>query len=426
MTTTLLASLAMALAVLALMTRPWWSNGDTMPDPREDDALAALRQQIRQLDQLQADGALGEAEHRAARTQLEQRLVAQVMATPAPAAAPRKALPWRAMAALAALLAVVAGGGAWLLRGPDLPSLADAPRDGAAADAASPASAPHALGADQIAAMTERLAARLAQQPDDADGWAMLARSHAVGGQHAKAVAAFRKAVALRADDAVLLADFADALAMTQQRRLAGEPLQLVQRALKLDPGNLKALSLAGTEAFDRKDYAAAVRLWEQLQARGGPDSVFVQQVQGGIAEARQLAGMPPAAATAVPAASAPPAATGAARVSGTVVLAPALAASARPDDTLFVFARPPEGSRMPLAILRKQVKDLPLSFTLDDSLAMSPAARLSAHERVVVGARISKDGQAAPQPGDLQGQSAVVALGTTGVKVEITGTVSR
>jgi cytochrome c-type biogenesis protein CcmH len=417
MTTTLLASLAMALAVLALMTRPWWSNGDTMPDPREDDALAALRQQIRQLDQLQADGALGEAEHRAARTQLEQRLVAQVMAMPAPAVAPRKTLPWRAMAALAVLLAVVAGGGAWLLRAPDLPSLADAPRDGAAADAASPASAPHALGADQMAAMTERLAARLAQQPDDA---------HAVGGQHAKAVAAFRKAVALRADDAVLLADFADALAMTQQRRLAGEPLQLVQRALKLDPGNLKALSLAGTEAFDRKDYAAAVRLWEQLQARGGPDSVFVQQVQGGIAEARQLAGMPPAAATAVPAASAPPAATGAARVSGTVVLAPALAASARPDDTLFVFARPPEGSRMPLAILRKQVKDLPLSFTLDDSLAMSPAARLSAHERVVVGARISKDGQAAPQPGDLQGQSAVVALGTTGVKVEITGTVSR
>lgn len=153
------------------------------------------------------------------------------------------------------------------------------------------AAAPHELGPQQIAAMTERLAERLAKQPDDADGWAMLARSHAVSGQHAKAVDAFRKAAALRPDDAVLLADYADALAMTQQRSLAGEPIALVQRALKLAPDNLKLLSLAGTEAFNRQDYAAAVRYWEALQAKGGADSVFFKQVQAGLDEARQRAG---------------------------------------------------------------------------------------------------------------------------------------
>jgi cytochrome c-type biogenesis protein CcmH len=90
--------------------------------------------------------------------------------------------------------------------------------------------------------------------------------------------------------------------------------------------------------------------------------------------------------------------------VSGKVTLAPDLAKKASPEDTVFIFARAAEGPRMPLAILRKKVSDLPLKFTLDDSLAMSPAARLSGMPQVIVGARISKSGNAMPQPGDLQG----------------------
>ena len=156
--------------------------------------------------------------------------------------------------------------------------------------AASAAAGAHELDPAQIQAMADRLAERLTRQPDDADGWAMLARSHALTGQHAKAVPAFRKAAALRPNDPVLLADFADALAMTQQRQLAGEPLELVRRALKADRGNFKALSLAGTEAFDRQDYAAALAFWDDLKARAGADHVFVQQIQSGIDEARARA----------------------------------------------------------------------------------------------------------------------------------------
>jgi cytochrome c-type biogenesis protein CcmH len=265
--------------------------------------------------------------------------------------------------------------------------------------------------------MVDRLAERLKERPDDAEGWAMLGRSYVALGQHEKAVPAFEKATALRPDDAVLLADHADALAVRNGRSLAGEPIQLVQRALKADPRNLKALALAGTEAFDRADYPAAAAYWQRLVDAAPPDSPFVAPAREGLAEARQRGGLPAPKAEASPPM---PAAPGGAVLSGTVTLAPALRAKAAPEDTVFVFARAAEGPRMPLAILRRQVKDLPLQFKLDDSLAMSPAARLSGASRVVVGARVSKSGDAMPQPGDLSGQTAPVSVGAQGLTIEI------
>jgi cytochrome c-type biogenesis protein CcmH len=138
--------------------------------------------------------------------------------------------------------------------------------------------------------------------------------------------------------------------------------------------------------------------------------------LQGALTEARQAAGLPAADAAATRPA---PAAT-MASISGRVELSAALAAKASPEDTVFIFARPAEGSRMPLAILKKRVRDLPADFTLDDSMAMSPAARLSGAAAVVVGARVSKSGQAMPQPGDLEGQSTSIAPGATGLRIVI------
>ncbi len=100
--------------------------------------------------------------------------------------------------------------------------------------------------------------------------------------------------------------------------------------------------------------------------------------------------------------------------------MAPALMAKAQPGDTVFIFARPADGARMPLALLRRQVKDLPMNFELDDTLAMSPQAKLSSVQRVIVSARVSRSGQAQPQPGDLEGASEPVAVGTTGLKLVI------
>jgi cytochrome c-type biogenesis protein CcmH len=286
-------------------------------------------------------------------------------------------------------------------------------------------------------AMMDKLAARLKEKPDDAAGWAMLARSYGVLGRSAQAVDAYARALELSKTDSGLMVDYADALAVKNNRTLAGEPMKLITRALKLDSRNIKGLAMAGTDAFDRKDYRAAVKFWDQVVEFGGADNLFAQQIQSGLAQARQLSGLPasapvsssspvtPSTGAATPA-SAAVAAAPIGSIQGTVTLASALTREARPEDTVFVFARAAEGPRMPLAILRKQVKDLPISFTLDDSMAMSPAATLSKAGRVVVGARISKSGNAIPEKGDLAGQSAQVTVGAKGLAIEIRDVVKQ
>jgi cytochrome c-type biogenesis protein CcmH len=108
------------------------------------------------------------------------------------------------------------------------------------------------------------------------------------------------------------------------------------------------------------------------------------------------------------------------------VRLSPRLASRVSPGDTVFIFARASQGPRMPLAIQRHQAKELPLQFTLDDSMAMSPQAKLSGASRVDIGARISKSGSAMPQPGDLQGVVREVAVGSHAVTVEIDEELAR
>jgi cytochrome c-type biogenesis protein CcmH len=319
---------------------------------------------------------------------------------------------------VAVVVAVAAGGYLWK-RGGQPQADAGAPTEAAAGDQAA---TPHPTTSEQIAAMVDKLAQRMKEQPNDAEGWAMLARSYSVLGRHPEALVAYEKAVALRKDDPTLLADYADSLAVKNNHKLDGEPMKLVERALKLDPKNIKALSLAGTAAFDRKDYAGAVKQWEKVVAIGPADNAFVQQLGPAIDEARQLAGLPAASRPldGAPAASDTPVAATGSTVSGTVTLSATLAKQAKPEDTVFVFARPAPGTGMPLAILRKQVKDLPLDFTLDDSMAMSPANALSGSKKVVVSARVSKSGNAMPQPGDLSGQSAEVSVGAKGLRIEI------
>jgi cytochrome c-type biogenesis protein CcmH len=275
----------------------------------------------------------------------------------------------------------------------------------------------------RIAMMVDHLAERLKTRPDDADGWQTLARSYASLGRHTQAIDAFRAAAKLRPNDAALLADHAFSAAVIDPRPSSSEAARLTERALQIDPKNAKALALAGTLALDRKDYASAVRHWEQLVRVEPSGSAAARRAQMSIEHARQLAltqsgvtsGVTPVAAF-----GAAPQAAGPAQISGTVTLAPALAARAAPDDTVLVFARSPSGPRMPLAVLRKQVKDLPLRFTLDDQLATTPGAKLSSAQTVVVGARIAKSGGNTARDGDLQGLVAAVPVGRGDLRIEI------
>jgi cytochrome c-type biogenesis protein CcmH len=259
----------------------------------------------------------------------------------------------------------------------------------------------HGATVQQLETMVGRLAARLRDNPEDAEGWKLLGRSYAALGRFGEAADAYAKAAMRTPRDPQLLIDFADVLAMARGQRLAGEPEKLVQRALEIDPQNLKGLALAGTAAFERKDFAQAAAYWQRMLPLVPADSEDARVIQQNVAEARELAGSTKS-------------------LQGTVSLSPGLKGRAAPDDVVFVFARAAEGPPMPLAVARTRVKDLPYSFRLDDSMAMTPAMKLSAFARVVVGARVSKSGNAAAQPGDLQGASAPVANDAGEVRVVI------
>jgi cytochrome c-type biogenesis protein CcmH len=221
-------------------------------------------------------------------------------------------------------------------------------------------------------------------------------------------------------------------MAMLQGQSAIGAPEKLIERALKLDPKNLKALALAGSIAFERKDFSAATNFWTQARQLAPPGGEFAKGLDSSL-EAAQSAGGGASGGTASTAGNAPGSAIDAANstakhdvtssaadtgkakanananatnITGVVSLSAALAAKVAPDDTVFIFARAAEGPRMPLAILRRKASELPISFSLDDSTAMSPEMKLSKFAQVVVGARISKSGNAMPQPGDLVGQA--------------------
>lgn len=427
MTVFLVFAALIGAVMLAILLRPLWSGSGR---PTEPGPLAALRAQLQQLDALHAAGALDDAAHAEGRARLERRIVDTVASGTSSAQDETRGravlpVPGAVPMLLGLALAVVAGGYVWLGR-PDaleLPGTTAAGPTGLGT--ATPESAPHTMDTAQMRQMVDSLAQRLAADPADAEGWAMLARSWVVLGEPSRAVQAYRQALDAGVKDAALLADFADALAVADGHRIEGEALQRVQQALALDPDQPKALSLAGTAAFDRGDYAGAVTHWAHLQAVGPPDHPLVRQMAAGLTEARQrlaaAGGSVAGAASAggsVPGTAAAPPPSATAFVAGTVQLDPALAPRTRPDDTVFVFARAASGTRMPLAVMRAQVKDLPLRFRLDDSQAMSPAFRLSGHDRVVVGARISRSGQATAQPGEPRVESSTVALGRNDIQL--------
>jgi len=387
----------LAAGALAIVLRPL--RGAKRADASREALNAAVyRDQMRELEEDLRAGKIAQEDYERSRGEIERRLLDDVK--PQRAAPSPNAIVQRRAALYAALaLPVVALG---------LYSAIGNPR------ALNPAVRENAMGMQQIEEMVQRLAERLEKEPEDIEGWKMLGKSYFVMGRFAEAAKAYSKAAIRAPRDAQVLADLADALAMARGQNMQGAPEELVLRALQIDPKNVKALALAGSAAFDRRDFRGAVRYWERMLPLVEAGSEDARVIQSNIEEARAAAAAPPkpaAAAPPKPAAAAPPKpAVAGARLQGTVRLAPELASKISPTDTLFVYARAAEGPAMPLAVLRGRAADLPLKFSLDDSMAMSPAMKLSAFPKVVVTARISKSGSATPQSGDLQGVSAPVA----------------
>ena len=392
------------------------------------------RDQLRELERDLARGQLTEPAYQEARDELQRRLLQDVSASAGDVAGPATAAPSRWTAVALALLVPL---GAALLYGKV--------GNSAAIDAPTQAG----ITPEGVQRAVSNLAEALRKSPDNPQGWVLLARAYRQMGRFADSAAAYDHAASLIDTNPDLLVEQADVLAASQGNSLEGKPLVLVNKALALDANHAMGLMLVGTAAFQRGDPAGAVAPWEKLLAQLPPDSDEARQVQANIEQARADGALAPAAAagTATPmaAASAPdaapakvPAAAAAPRtaaaasatpapaaaagtVSGEVSVSPALATTLRPDDVVFIIARPADGSRAPLAVLRKRAADLPLRFTLDDSLAMMPERTVSKAASVIVVARVSRSGEPIPQKGDLTSEpSAPVAPGASGLQVRI------
>lgn len=402
------------LAIIFVVLPLWRGNAASNTVQRDGANLEIFRDQISEMDADLNNGLLTKEMYEQGKRELQSRLLDEVGETQnVNQAAVRNPSKFLAIV-LSVLLPVTAVGVYWTVGNPQA-LLPQESRDNEAGFG-------NARSLSALKALEEKVAAT----PDDAESMFQLARLYSELERFSDAAQAYDKLTQMVPNEAQLWADYADVLAMVSGRTLLGKPTQLINKALALDPDNFKALALSGSAAMERGDYAVTVRHWERLQQLLPKDDANVKVIADGIHQARVLMAQknggkaPEKSRQAAVETQAQADRSGKESITGTVVLSETLKSQARPDDTVFVLVRAAEGPKMPLAIVRKQVKDLPLKFTLDDSTAMSPQMKMSNFDQVVVVARISKSGNAMLQPGDLQGMSTTIKPGTKGLKINI------
>jgi cytochrome c-type biogenesis protein CcmH len=412
----LMTAAALAFIIPTLLGKQESSDAQTQ---RDQVNLAVLRDQFRELDRDLASGTISSHGYDSARRELEQRVAEDVR----PNLSVHKRVSSGSAQAMAVGVAVMIGAtGMYAYLG----------KSAGLVPAQAPVTHESSRGFDpkDANAAIEQLAQLLKTKPENTEGWTMLARSLNGMGRYADASQAYKNLTTLVPENAQLLTEYAGSVAMAQGESLQGEPEKILARALAADPRNTKALSLSGSAAFERADYDAAITFWKRVLVLAPATSEIVQVANDNIKEALAAgAAGKQAMLVGAPVASqeiAKKAATKATQVAGTVELDPSLRSEVKDTDTVFVFARASEGPRFPLAVLRKQVKDLPFSFVLDDSMSMMPDARLSGFASLVVSARISKSGNATPNAGDLEGAVSSVQPGAKDLKIRISSRRSK
>ena len=354
--------------------------------------LAVLGDQAGDLDGARDRGEISMESHARAIDELKRRVAEDVDAPPGSPGASRswRLAGWIAAAcvpAVAALVYVVLGN----------PRAIDVPAG------SPPREAPHALAGAQVAGMADQLAARLRENPEDAEGWATLGRSLAAVGRFAEAADALGEAARRAPANAGVLADRADVLAMAQGRRFDGEPDRLIAQALAADPRHVKAIALAGTSAFERGDYAVAARHWRRLLSMVPAQSETARQVEARAREAERRAETGSTTA-----------------LTGTVTFADGQAVPMGPADAIFVIARPRDGRGRPVAVARLKPSSLPAPFRLDDGNSLVASSPLSGHSEVLLEARLARNGSAEPRPGDPRSVPRAARPGERAIALEL------
>lgn len=419
--------------------------------------LQLFRQQMAELDADLANGKIAPDQHQSAKLELERELLHDV-GDPG-ASAPEHGTRGRWLIPLLAIAVPALALGVYRVTGtPEIiPRLASAGQH----------STPHGQGEmPSLDVLAERLSARMEQNPADLEGWMMLGRTYFALGQPAQALAALEQAYALAPDEPEVKLTYAEALAANHDNQLEGKPAELISEVLATNPDHLNARWLNGVLSFQRGQYTAAIRSWQGILEQTDPASQDAEDLRNLIEEARKRGGLEPltrtaeaqtgaeasqpALAAADPATAAQldpggqpdgPSSTAASQapdaVSGQppqtqrqspaagaggqllveVEIAEAFRGQVPPQAAVFVYAKAAAGPPMPLAVRRLSAAQLPTSVTLDDSMAMTPAMKLSSFDQVIVGARVSKSGQAMPMPGDLQGETSPIRIGSAGLE---------
>ncbi len=416
MNTFYIAAVALTVVALLVLLRPWWqSRLFVRHQASEAEAMSALnaaiyRDQLADLERDRAAGQLTETDYTDGRDELQRRLLADTRedqaATPTPNPTSSNAV-WLFLA----LFIPLSAAGIYALIGKP--------------DAILSVEQQNAKAAASLEKMVEKLARKLEAEPNNPEGWAMLARSYGQMGRFDDAEKSFERIGPALQKDPTLLAAYAELLLEKTNGDFNGQPRQLIAAALALDPEHTQALYLAGADAIQNGRWAEVVNRWTPLLKQLEPESDDANTIAAGLARAKQAlersggSGGRSDARVGAGRTAAPE--TSGKTVSGRIELAPALRAKAKPDDVVFIFARTAVentgGPRMPLAALRLTVADLPYQFTLSDRNALG-GAKLSDAGDIRIEARIAKGGTPSPTPGDLTGVSKVVKLGaTTSVK---------
>ena len=376
------------------------------------------RDQIADLDREHESGHISDAEWQQSRDELSMRLLEDTSAQDDPVAKQEKPALWTAVLVAVALPLSAVGMYMWVGEPDALNPMAVQSND--------------KVDPTQLLQMAESLAQKLNDKPDNLQGWVMLGRTYRTLEKFDASVQAYDRALKLSADDDLKL-ERVEVLAMKSQGNFEGEPWNVIRDILQRDPQNYGALLMAGSASYSHEKFADALKYWQQARKPLAADNPDVPGLDEAIASVQQKLGMPaqvakgPSAqmnaaqtAAAAPSVNTPGAASTGLTLSGQVVIAEALKGKVKPSDVVFIYATPANGERMPLAIFKTTVAQLPLAFTLDDSTAMTPERKLSGAGEVWVKVRVSKSGNAMPQSGDLAGTLGPVKVGSKGLKLEI------
>ena len=404
----------MIVAALLLVVPPLMQAREDSGGSTADANVSLYRDRLADLDRSLDKREIDPDRYAALREDLERGLLADVGGPTAPRVGARPPPYWMAVAV--AVLVPVGSLAFYLAVGS--PHRLDAQSPASDTAAAAEQTASDTVAAAQqtasVEAMVDALAAKLARDPADGEGWLLLARSQVVLERFDEAIAGFERARGLLGDTPDLLVDWAEAEAGLAGNRFTANALDRLERALAMDPDHEKALWLGGFAAAQSGRMDTAIERWERLRDRQEPGSREASIIAEMLARIRGETVAPPTARSGSAGAAEPSAPGGGARIVVAVRLAPDLAVELGASEPVFIFARAPSGGGPPFAVARTIVGALPTTIVLDESNAMIPSRTLASVERVTVAARVARSGTANRTSGDVEGVVGPVAVADT------------